>query len=60
MTHPRLEWVRFATDFAPFKTVLWANGNTLSFEPFLALDLAPGESREWTLTYEFGPVRTGR
>ena len=22
----------------------------------LALDLAPGESREWSLTYEFGPV----
>jgi hypothetical protein len=56
LSHPRLAWVRFATDFAPFKTVLWANGNTLSLEPFLALDLAPGESREWTLTYEFGPV----
>jgi hypothetical protein len=60
MTHPRLTWVRFTTDFAPFKTVLWASGNTLSFEPFMALDLAPGESREWTLTYEFGPVQTGR
>lgn len=57
LTHPRLAWVRFATDFAPFKTVVWANGNTLSLEPFLALDLAPGESREWVLTYEFGPVR---
>jgi hypothetical protein len=57
LSHPRLAWVRFATDFAPFKTVLWANGNTLSLEPFLALNLAPGESREWTLTYEFGPAR---
>jgi hypothetical protein len=54
LTHPRLADVRFATDFVPFKCVLWANGNTLSFEPFLALDLAPGESREWTLTYDFG------
>jgi hypothetical protein len=58
MTHPRLTSVRFAVDFVPFKTVLWANGNTLSFEPFLALNLAPGSSREWTLTYEFGPPPT--
>ena len=55
VTHPKLTAVRFATDFAPFKCVLWANGNTLSFEPFLALNLAPGESREWTLSYDFGP-----
>jgi hypothetical protein len=56
LSHPRLAWVRFSTDFAPFKTVLWANSNTLSLEPFLALELAPGETREWTLAYEFGPA----
>jgi hypothetical protein len=56
LSHPKLAWLKFRTDFAPFKTVLWANSNTLSLEPFLALDLAPGESRVWTLTYEFGPV----
>ncbi len=55
LSHPRLHDVRFATDFVPFKCVLWANGNTLSLEPFLALNLAPGESRAWTLTYDFGP-----
>lgn len=54
VSHPKLASLRFATDFAPFKCVLWANGNTLSYEPYLALNLAPGESREWTLTYEFG------
>jgi hypothetical protein len=54
LAHPKLSGLRFATDFAPFKCVLWANGNTLSLEPFLALNLAPGESREWTLTYDFG------
>jgi hypothetical protein len=57
LAHPRLTAVRFATDFVPFKCVLWANGNTLSLEPFLALSLAPGESREWTLTYDFGVAR---
>jgi hypothetical protein len=57
LTHPKLAFLRFATDFAPFKCVLWANGNTLSFEPYLALDLAPGQSREWTLTYEFGNAK---
>jgi hypothetical protein len=54
LTHPKLASVRFGLDAVPFKCVLWANGNTLSFEPYLALDLAPGESREWTLTYDFG------
>jgi hypothetical protein len=57
LSHPKLASLRFATDFTPFKCVLWANGNTLSFEPYLALNLAPGESREWTLTYDFGPAR---
>lgn len=54
LAHPKASGLRFATDFAPFKCVLWANDNTLSLEPFLALNLAPGESREWTLTYDFG------
>lgn len=57
LAHPRLSGVRFTTDFAPFKCVLWANGNTLSLEPFLALNLAPGETRGWTLTYDFGAPR---
>lgn len=57
LAHPKLTGLRFATDFAPFKCVLWANGNTLSLEPFLALNLAPGESREWTLTYDFGAAK---
>ena len=57
LAHPRLAGIRFSVDFAPFKVVLWANGNTLSFEPFLRLDLAPGAAQEFTLTYEFGPAR---
>ena len=57
VSHPRLSGLRFATDFEPFKCVIWANGNTLSIEPFLALNLAPGESRAWTLGYDFGEPR---
>ncbi len=57
VSHPTLASVRFATDFVPFKCVLWANGNTLSYEPYLALDPAPGQSHEWTLVFEFGKVR---
>jgi len=57
LAHPRLRDVTFTTDIIPFKCVLWANGNTLSLEPFLALDLAPGASREWTLSYDFGAAR---
>lgn len=54
VSHPTITHLHFATDFAPFQCIVWANGNTLSLEPYLALDLAPGESREWTLTYDFG------
>ena len=57
LAHPKLTGLRFAADFVPFKCVLWANGHTLSLEPFLSLHLAPGESREWTLTYDFGGAR---
>jgi hypothetical protein len=57
LTHPKLSSVHFTTDFVPFKCVLWANGNTLSLEPYLALNLAPGETREWNLTYDFGPAK---
>lgn len=56
LAHPSLAEVRFATDFVPFKCVLWANGNTISLEPYLALHLAPGAGREWSLTHDFGPA----
>ncbi|MBI2513146.1 MAG: hypothetical protein HYV96_14305 [Opitutae bacterium] len=54
LSHPKLTHVDFATDFAPFKCVVWANGNTLSLEPFLALHLAPCSAHAWTLRYDFG------
>lgn len=54
LNHPRLAHVRFTSSFVPIRTVIWANGNTLSLEPYLTLDLAPGETKEWSLTYEFG------
>lgn len=54
ISHPRVREVRFATDFAPFKCVLWANGHTVSLEPFLVLCLAPGATQRWELRYEFG------
>jgi hypothetical protein len=57
ISHPILAYVRFETGFVPFKCVVWANGNTLSLEPFLALALAPGEVREWNVEYEFGPAK---
>lgn len=59
VSHPRLEGLRFAGDFAPFQCVLWANGNTVSTEPYLALSLAPGETRAWTLAYDFGAPVSG-
>ena len=51
--HPSLARVTFATSFAPDECPVWANGHTISVEPYLTLRLAPGASREWRLRYEF-------
>lgn len=53
LSHPKIRHVSFKTSFAPSKVVLWANGNTVSVEPFQSLHLGPGETRQWTLTYDF-------
>jgi hypothetical protein len=56
VAHPRLTHIDFATSFAPSEIVVWGNGNTFSIEPYLALHLAPGESRAWHLSYRFGSI----
>jgi len=55
LSHPKLEYVKFETDFVPDLCPVWGNGHTWSIEPFIITELAPGESREWTIRYEFGP-----
>jgi hypothetical protein len=55
LSHPRLSFVRFATDFVPDLCPVWGNGNTWSIEPYIITTLAPGETRSWALRYEFGP-----
>ncbi|PTX94469.1 hypothetical protein [Opitutus sp. ER46] len=55
--HPRLEYVDLIADFPPSEVVLWGNSNTFSIEPYLALRLAPGESRAWGLRYDFGRAK---
>jgi len=54
LSHPRLSKVFLSTDFTPDLCPVWGNSNTWSIEPYLTMDLAPGASRSWTLTYEFG------
>ncbi len=54
LAHPGVGSVTFATSFAPSACVIWGNDRTFSFEPYLALDLAPGDERAWHLTYRFG------
>lgn len=54
LAHPILTHVGFETSFVPSACVIWGNDRTFSFEPYLALNLAPGEVREWSLTYRFG------
>ena len=60
LSHPGLEFIRFSTDYVPDLCPVWGNGNTWSIEPYIMATLPPGEARAWELTYEFGPVRSGK
>jgi hypothetical protein len=53
--HPALARVEFATSFVPDECPVWANAHTVSVEPYLGLNLAPGESRRWQLRHSFEP-----
>ena len=54
--HPTLESITLTVSFAPSECVIWGNNVTFSIEPYQTLVLAPGETREWTLRYDFGAV----
>jgi hypothetical protein len=53
--HPTIGEIEFETSFVPSLCVIWGNDRTFSIEPYLSLDLAPDESREWSVSYRFGP-----
>ena len=53
LDHPQLPRVEFSTSFAPSECPVWANARTVSVEPYLTLDLAPGETRHWELRHTF-------
>ena len=56
VSHPRLSKLFFSTDFTPDACPIWGNSNTWSIEPYIMAELAPGATRSWTLSYEFGAV----
>ncbi len=58
VSHPRLAQIVFTTDFTPDTCPVWGNSNTWSIEPYIVSELAPGDTRAWTLRYEFGAVAT--
>ena len=51
--HPKLARVTFASSFVPSECPVWANSHTASVEPYLALSLAPGETRHWHVRHGF-------
>ncbi len=53
LDHPQLPRVEFGTSFAPDECPVWANARTISVEPYLTLDLAPGATRHWELRHAF-------
>jgi len=48
--------VRIRGDRPMAKLAFWTNPANLSPEPFLALDVAPGQTTTWTITYDFYEV----
>lgn len=56
LSHPRLAWLDFSTDFVPDHCPIWGNSNTWSIEPYITTELAAGATRSWTLRYDFGPA----
>jgi len=44
--------VILSTDASPFKLVFYAHDKALCAEPFVKIDLAPGEEMTWTDTYQ--------
>lgn len=54
LSHPRLNQLVFSCDFVPDMCPVWGNSNTWSIEPYIQSELAPGDTRAWTLRYDFG------
>jgi len=54
LDHPCLDRVEFSTSFAPDECPVWGNAHTFSVEPYLNLDLAPGQTRHWSVQTRFG------
>jgi len=44
--------IRITGDFVPFRYWLFSSSRTTCPEPFIHIDLAPGESMSWTRIYE--------
>ena len=53
LNHPKLTRVTFEVSYAPEDCPIWGNGHTISVEPYLALNLAPGETRHWHVRHGF-------
>ena len=53
LNHPKLARVTFDVSYLPEECPIWANPQTISVEPYLALNLAPGETRHWHVRHGF-------
>ncbi len=53
LDHPKLARVTFAVNYVPAECPIWGNGHTISVEPYLALTIPPGETRQWFARHGF-------
>lgn len=45
--------IREYSDFEPIRIAVWGASHVISAEVFIAVELKPGENKNWTRTYEF-------
>jgi len=53
VAHPLLGEMKVEADFPTCFLPVWANGNTLSFEPYLQTQVLPGAEYSWAMRYHF-------
>jgi hypothetical protein len=51
--HPALGLVAATFSYTPCFFPIWGNHNTFSWEPFLERSVAPGQSTQWSVSFDF-------
>ncbi len=51
--HPKVGLIAASTDYVPRFFPIWGNENTISWEPYYETRIAPGQTLNWSIAYDF-------